>query len=77
MILRELLGKIAFGNANARDMLALKASVSKLPELKKVLSSANSVLLKEIYESMDVLEDIYKLIESAIIEEPGITITER
>lgn len=69
-------GKIAFGNANARDMLSLKSSVKKLPELKKVLKDTNSKSLKEIYEKLDELTDIYELIEKSIIEEPGITITE-
>ena len=76
MILREFLGKIAFGNANARDMLSLKASVSRLPELKTILSSSSSGLLKQVYENLDELKDIYQLIEKAIVEEPGITITE-
>lgn len=74
--MRGLHGKIAFGNANARDMLSLKSSVKKLPELKKVLAGTNSNLLKQIYENLDELTDIYDLIENSIIEEPGITITE-
>ena len=74
--IERITGKIAFGNANARDMLALKSSVGKIPELKKALKQVNSKMLKEIYENLDELKDIYELIEKAIIEEPGITITE-
>lgn len=70
MILRELHGKISFGNANARDMLSLKSSVKKLPELKKLLKEVDSDLLKGVYENLDELTDIYELIENAIIEEP-------
>ncbi len=69
-------GKIAFGNANGRDMLSLKASISKVPELKKTLENTKSGMLKNIYENIDELKDIYELIEKSIIEEPGITITE-
>ncbi len=57
-------------------MLSLKSSVQKIPELKNMLSDVDSKLLKEIYQNMDELKDIYELIERAIIEEPGITITE-
>lgn len=57
-------------------MLSLKSSVKKLPELRKLLANVNSKLLKDIYENMDELTDIYELIEQSIIEEPGITITE-
>lgn len=74
--IERIAGKIAFGNANARDMLSLKSSVKKLPELKKLLENIDSDLLKDIYLNLDELKDIYDLIEKAIIEEPGITITE-
>ena len=63
-------GKISYGNANARDMLSLKASVSKLPELKNVLSNAKTSMLSGIYENLDELKDIYELIEKSVIEEP-------
>ncbi len=74
--IERISGKIAFGNANARDMLSLKSSVQKLPEIKKTLQNTNSKMLKEIYVNLDTLQDIYELIEKSIIEEPGITITE-
>ena len=59
---------------NARDMITLKNSLSKLPELKQVLSMKSSELLKELYNKLDVLEDIHKLIESAIVDEPPISV---
>ena len=74
--IERIAGKIAYGNANAKDMLSLKSSVSKLPELKKVLQNSTSIMLKSIYENLDELKDIYELIEKSITEEPGITITE-
>lgn len=74
--IERIAGKISYGNANARDMLSLKSSVAKLPELRNLLKAVKSDRLKEIYENMDELTDIYELIEKSIIEEPGITITE-
>ena len=74
--IERIAGKIAYGNANARDMLSLKSSVAKLPELKEILSNAKTSMLKGIYQDLDELKDIHELIEKAIIEEPGITITE-
>ncbi len=74
--IERISGKIAFGNANARDMLSLKSSVQKLPEIKNILKDTSSNLLQEIYNNLDTLQDIYELIEKSIIEEPGITITE-
>ena len=39
--LERLLGRIVYGSANARDMLALKQSVDRLPKLKRILWTAN------------------------------------
>lgn len=33
--IERLVGKISYGNANARDLISLKNSVKQLPELKK------------------------------------------
>ena len=74
--IERIAGKISYGSVNARDLLSLKSSTSKLPELKSVLSNAKAPMLTEIYENLDELKDIHDLIEKAIVEEPGITITE-
>lgn len=74
--IERLAGKMAYGNANARDMITLKNSLSKLPELKKVLQNTKSEMLRNLYENLDELKDIHELIERAIIEDPPMTIKE-
>ena len=74
--IERLTGKMAYGNANARDMITLKNSLFKLPEVKKCLSDCKSDLLKELYENLDELQDIYNLIEKAIVDDPPMTITD-
>ena len=74
--IERLTGKMAYGNANARDMVTLKNSLLKLPEVKKCLSECKSDLLKELYENLDELQDIYGLIEKAIVDDPPMTITD-
>ena len=74
--IERLVGKIAYGNTNARDMISLKNSLKQLPYLKNILASSKSELLQNLYLSLDELKDIHDLIEQAIIEEPPITITE-
>ena len=68
--IERLAGKMAYGNANARDMITLKNSLLKLPEVKNILSNCKSEMLKELYEDLDVLQDIYELIEKAIVDDP-------
>lgn len=74
--IERLAGKISYGNANARDLNSLKTSASKLPEIKKLISNAKSNMLRELYNKLDSLEDIYELIDKAIVEDPPIPITE-
>ena len=74
--IERLAGKIAYGNVNARELISLKNSLSNLPSLKNVLSIATSSMLKKLYEKLDVLEDIYNLIDKAIVEDPPISVKE-
>ena len=72
--IERLAGKMAYGNANARDMVTLKNSLFKLPEVKQILKNCKSDLFKGLYEKLDELQDIYQLIEKSIVEDPPMTI---
>ena len=69
-------GKIAYGNCNARDLISLKSSLKQLPEIKKMLANTNSDMLKNLFSNLDVCEDLFDLIERAIVEDAPVTITE-
>lgn len=73
--IERLIGKISFGNANARDMISLKNSLAQLPEIKNLLKdNGESKYIIDLFKNLDTLEDVYKLIDYAIIEDPPITI---
>ena len=74
--IERLAGKISYGSANGRDLISLKNSAKQLPEIKKILEGANSSLLTELYNELDVLEDVYALIDKTIVEEPPISVKE-
>ena len=74
--IERLAGKISYGSANARDLNSLKASAGKLPEIKKLIENSKSNMLNNLYKDIDTLEDIYQLIDKAIVEEPPLSITE-
>ena len=57
-------------------MISLKNSLKQLPYLKKILSSSKSELLQNMHLNLDELSDIHDLIESGIVEDPPIAITE-
>ena len=74
--IERLAAKISYGSANGRDLISLKNSAKQLPEIKKILSNVNSTYLTGLYEELDILQDIYELIEKSIVDEPPITIKE-
>ncbi len=74
--LERLMSRIVYGSANGRELKSLSATAEKLPPLKAALKGAKSDLLREIYNGMDTLSDIYKLIESAIVDEPPFSVRE-
>ncbi|MBR0427465.1 MAG: DNA mismatch repair protein MutS [Clostridia bacterium] len=68
--IERLAGKMAYGNGTPRDMITLKNSLNKLPDVKLVLSKCQSALLKELYENLDELQDIHELVEKSIVDDP-------
>ena len=74
--LERLLGKISYKTANPRDLIAFRNSLSMLPAIKTLLGDFDTNVLNDIRDRLDTLEDIYYLIEDAIIDEPPITIRE-
>ncbi|MCR8744611.1 DNA mismatch repair protein MutS [Romboutsia lituseburensis] len=74
--IERICGKIAFEKVTPKEMIHLKNSIEKLPNLKETINSSSANILKMYIEEMDNLDDIYSLIEEAIKEEPGIAIKE-
>ncbi|MCP5007255.1 MAG: DNA mismatch repair protein MutS [Planctomycetes bacterium] len=74
--LERIMSKISFGRANARDLISLSLSLSLLPKIKSMVSACNSPVLKSLYETLDVLEEVRDLISTTIIPEPPYTIRE-
>lgn len=74
--IERLIGKISYGNANGRDLISLKNSLGQLPDLKNVLSRTTSKLLQNLYVDLDELKDVHSLIDTAIVEEPPISVKE-
>ena len=68
--IERLCGKIATGTVNARDLLQLKTSLKELPDI--------SEFVKELKfsEKVELHKDIYELLESAIYENPPVTLKE-
>ncbi len=67
--LERLSGRIAFNNANGRDLLQLKTSLSVLPDIKNILDAIG-------FKTIDTLSNLYKLIDASIYENPPVGVHE-
>jgi DNA mismatch repair protein MutS len=74
--IERLAGKVAYGSVNARDMISLKNSLRQLPNLKELISDSDSQIIKDLYLNFDVLEDVEKLIDESINDDPPMSTKE-
>ncbi len=74
--IQRIMTKIVFGSANARELRSLASACAELPAIKSLLEDSTSSYLKELYSSLDTLEDIFALIDNAIVDEPPFTVRE-
>ncbi len=74
--LERLMTKISCKSANPRDLIAFRNSLRMLPYIKQIIGTFQSELFRKYFDSLDDLSDIYSLIDSAIVEEPPITMRE-
>jgi DNA mismatch repair protein MutS len=76
--MERLVGRVMYGNSNARDLVALKKSLEAVPLLLESLRECKDVdLLESIVSqlsSFGELNDLAKLIDSAIVEEPPLSV---
>lgn len=74
--LERLSARISLGSANARDLLALKISLSAIPDLKEALKDAGSELLAFLRGEIDPLSGLCSAISDAIVEDPPFSVRE-
>ena len=70
--LERLMTKISCKSANPRDLIAFRNSLEMIPYIKNIIGTFKSNLFKEAFEKMDDLQDLYHLIDSAIVDDPPI-----
>jgi len=78
--IERLIGRVVYGNSSARDLITLKKSLDVVPPVRDCLmEKVESELLKEIADglaSFSELENLVKMIEEAIVDEPPLSVRE-
>ena len=74
--LERLMTRVVYGNPPVKDMIALGTTTARLPAIKELLGEVQCALLREIEQNIDPLEDVARLIGSAIDPDSDIPLKE-
>ncbi|MBN2504143.1 MAG: DNA mismatch repair protein MutS, partial [Bacilli bacterium] len=74
--LERIIGRISFGNANAKDLINLSRSLKVMPQVREIVESIHNDYGCELVSKFSDLGDLCQLIDSAIIENPPLSIKE-
>ena len=68
--LERLVGRITYGNLNAKDLLQLKTSLKELPNISKILKEL------KYDKEIETFDEVYSLLEKSILEDAPFTLHE-
>ncbi|WP_298438991.1 DNA mismatch repair protein MutS [Geobacter sp.] len=74
--LERLNGRISLASAGAKDLVALRASLEKIPPLFDLLDGVAAPLLRQIRSEVDPLEDVKGLVARGIVADPPFVLRE-
>ena len=74
--LERLIGRVVYGTAGGRDLVALSRGLGKLPALRLLLSPFSSALLEVLRDSLDDLSQLRGQIDAAFVDEPPFSVRE-
>ncbi len=69
--LERICAKIAYDRVSPKDLINLKNSIKMIPNVLETINNSGEEILLKFTETIDPLNDIYKIIEEAILEEPS------
>tara|TARA_Y100000996_G_scaffold96072_1_gene68642 strand:+ start:729 stop:3440 length:2712 start_codon:yes stop_codon:yes gene_type:complete len=72
--LERLSTRLAYGRANARDLVAVSDCLERMPRLQGLLSEGDSELLHQCAEGLSDLDPLMHHIASRVVEDPPMTI---
>ncbi len=74
--LERLLSRVTLETANPRDVLALSASLAKIPAVKSALGKVSAPRCAALTQSTDLLADVRERIDNAVVAEPPISLSD-
>ena len=72
----RLMARIVYGSANARDLIALRNIIYRLPKLKEYMRECTGSLLTSLNGEINTLDDVFDKLSAAIKDDPPTTVRE-
>lgn len=73
--IERLVGRVSYGNVNARDLIQLKHSISEIPNIKQLLNRLDTETTEQ-FKALEPLDELLALLENSLKEEPPISVKE-
>ena len=74
--LERLIGRVVYGSAGGRDLVALANGLGKLPRIRELLEGCSSALLQSLRGELDDLPEVRELLQRALVDEPPFSVRE-
>ena len=74
--LERLIGRVVYGSAGGRDLVALANGLGKLPRIRELLEGSSSALLQSLRGELDDLPEVRELLQRALVDEPPFSVRE-
>ncbi|MEA4934551.1 MAG: DNA mismatch repair protein MutS, partial [Lawsonibacter sp.] len=74
--LERLIGRVVYGSAGGRDLVALAAGLGRLPHIRELLAHCPSALLQSLAGDLDDLPELRDTLALALVDEPPFSIRE-
>ena len=72
--LERLIGRIVYGTAGGRDLVALSAGLHRIPKVHDLLATLPAALFQRLRKQLDELSDLCQHIDSALVDEPPFSV---
>ena len=72
--LERIVSRVVFGTGGARDLVALRNALAKLPRIKEVLKTCSAKMLLESEQSIDTLSLLHSTLKGAVVDEPPVSV---
>ena len=73
--IERLVGRVSYGNVNAKDLVQLNYSIKQIPYVKEIIERLDSKSIDR-FKDLEPLNDLERLLDESLVEDPPISVKE-